>query len=326
MTMEKEIQLAEWNLKNENVIVLAGSIGLEQALKYNVYICQNLRNFRQAKYLCFYKDGVIDNLFEILQAPFDNGTVKNTPEYNQMVNDKMIEDFGFARVFKLKYAGKYGPIKNDSVSKNGKPVPFTYGQPRYTNFDRIQKAKTTSELINGIIEEPVVLEEIGSNTMINPNNATIALRWKSKDDFDIAVAYVDKKGETGLVYFVEKGNLKAFPFMQLDKDARGSMLFKQRETILIDNLDEMQKVYILCWDYEAIKTSKPASFNKKNRVEVAIEDENGFSSVAVLMSDGTFNATCIAKIENNDGFVFTNLSKGLNANFNAKDIIEIIEK
>lgn len=324
--MENEIKYAEWDLKNDNVIVLAGSTGQDQALKYNVYLCQNLRNFRAAKYLTFYKDSIIDNLFEIIDGPYDYGTVENTPEYKKMVENKFIEDFGHCRVFKLKHVGNVGPIKNDSLSKAGKPVPFTYGQPRYTTFDRIQNATITSELINGIAEVPVVLDEVGSNTLINPNNATIALSWKSKDDFDIAVAYADKQGKTGLVYFVEKGSLTSYPFMQLDKDSRGSIIFKQRETILINNLNEMQKVYILCWDYEAIREEKPANFNKKNSVEVAVEDENGFSSVAVLMSDGTFNTTCIAKIENKDGFVFTNISRGLNVNFNAKDIIELIEK
>lgn len=324
--MLKKIQYAEWDLKNENVIVLAGSLGQEQALKYNAYICQNLRNFKASKYLTFYKEGVIENLFEIIDKPYDYGTYENTAEYKKMVDDKLITDFGTGRVFKLKYVGKVGPIKNDSLSKAGKPVPFTYGQPRYTTFDRINAAKVTSELINGIVEEPVVLEEVGSNTLINPNNATIALSWKSKDDFDIAVAYEDKKGKTGLVFFNEKGSLTSFPYMQLDKDARGSMLFRQRETILINQLDEMKKVFIICWDYEAIQAGKAANFNKKNRVEVAIEDENGFSSVAVLMPDGSFNATCIAKIENNDGFVFTNVSKGFNSNFKPLDIFKSIEE
>ena len=324
--MARKIQYAEWDLKNENVIVLAGSLGQDEALKYNAYICQNLRSFRAAKYLTFSKDGLIENLFEIIDKPYDYGTYENTPEFKQMVDDKLIENFGTGRVFKVKFVGKVGPIKNDSLSKAGKPVPFTYGQPRYTTLDRIKAAKVTSELIKGIVEEPLVLTEVGTNTMINPNNATIALSWQSNDDFDIAVVYEDKKGKQGLVFFNEKGNLSVYPYMQLDKDARGSRIFKQRETILINQLDEMKKVYIICWDYEAINAKKSANFSKKSNVQVAIEDENGFSSSAILQSDGDFNATCIAKIENNDGFVFTNVSKGFNSNFKPADIIKSIEE
>ena len=241
------------------------------------------------------------------------------------INDVIEIVLNFLNSFYDDSSFAFDPIKNDSLSKARKPVPYTYGQPRYTTLDRINAAKVTSELIKGIVEEPLVLEEVGTNTLINPNNATIALSWKSKDDFDIAVAYEDKKGKMGLVFFNEKGSLTTFPFMQLDKDARGSMLFKQRETILINQLEEMKKVFIICWDYEAINAKKSANFSKKSNVQVAIEDENGFSSSAILQSDGDFNATCIAKIENNDGFVFTNVSKGFNSNFKPLDIIKSIE-
>jgi tellurite resistance protein TerA len=324
--MAKKIQYAEWNLKNDNVIVLAGSTAQETALKYNVYICQNLRSFRSSKYMTFYKDGLIEHLFEIIEKPYDYGTPENTAEYKQMVADKQVDYSDAARVFKLKYVGKVGPIKNDSVSKTGKPVPFTYGQPRYTTLDRLNAAKVTSELIKGIIEEPLILTEVGTNTIINPNNATIALSWQSNDDFDIAVVYEDKKGRQGLVFFNDKGSLDVFPYMKLDKDARGSRIFKQRETILIDNLNEMKKVFIICWDYEAINANKSANFIKKSNVQVAIEDENGFSSSAILQSDGNFNSTCIAKIENKDGFVFTNVSRGFNSNFKPEDIIKNVEE
>jgi len=319
-------EFAEWDLDNNNVMVLAGSFAQDVALKYNAYICQNQRSFRPSKYLTFSKDGLIEYLFEIIDIPYDQGTPDNTPEYKQMVDDKVLDHTHACRVFKLKQVGKVGPIVNDSVSKAGKPVPFTYGQARYTTLDRINAAKVTSELINGIVEEPLVLDEIGTNTMINPNNATIALSWQSNDDFDIAVAYEDKKGNQGLVFFADKGNMEAFPYMMLDKDARGSRVFKQRETILINHLSEMAKVYIICWDYEAIQKNKAANFTKKSKVEVTIEDENGFASTATLQSDANFNATCLAKIEQQDGFVFTNISKGFNCNLEAAATIKSIEE
>lgn len=38
------------------------------------------------------------------------------------------------------------PIVNDKKDKNGKPAPFTYGQPRYVTLESLQAATKTSEL------------------------------------------------------------------------------------------------------------------------------------------------------------------------------------
>lgn len=38
------------------------------------------------------------------------------------------------------------PIVNDKKDKNGKPAPFTYGQPRYVTLESLQAASKTSEL------------------------------------------------------------------------------------------------------------------------------------------------------------------------------------
>ena len=37
-------------------------------------------------------------------------------------------------------------IINDKRDKNGKPTPFTFGQPRYVTLESLKRASTTSEL------------------------------------------------------------------------------------------------------------------------------------------------------------------------------------
>lgn len=143
--------VTDWNLDNEQVLVLAGDWAFNIADKYGIYECQNKRTFRPSKYMAFYKNSQIDTLFEIIEQPYDNGTGKNTPEMAAMKKDMLdYDDVSPRRVIKLKKLQKVGPIINDGKSKSGKTVPFTYGQPRYTTFELITKAKVTSELVHGI--------------------------------------------------------------------------------------------------------------------------------------------------------------------------------
>ena len=141
----------DWGLDNNQVLVVAGDWAFNIAEKYGIYECQNKRTFRPSKYMAFYKDSQIDTVFEIVEKPYDNGTGKNTPEMVEMKKDMPdYDDKTPRRVIKLKKLQKVGPIKNDGKSKSGKTVPFTYGQPRYTTFELITKAKLTSELVHGI--------------------------------------------------------------------------------------------------------------------------------------------------------------------------------
>jgi len=139
---------------NDAVMVLAGNEAEEVALKFNTYICQNKRNFRDVGYVTFYKDGEVKHLFKIVGGPQDNRSISNDENVKRVYNSDPVRFAHYQkdkfRVFKLEYVSEVGPIKNDSVGKNGQPVPFTYGQPRYTTLELIKKAKVTSELITGI--------------------------------------------------------------------------------------------------------------------------------------------------------------------------------
>lgn len=294
-----------WNLDNDQVLVVAGDWAFNIAEKYGIYECQNKRSFRASRYMAFYKNSQIDTVFEIIDLPYDNGTAKNTPEMEKIKKDKPdYDDRTPRRIIKLKKLQSVGPILNDGKSKTGKTVPFTYGQPRYTTFDRIIKAKVTSELILGVTEV-VILEEKGDCTIINPENACIKLGWSTNEDFDLAVLYKKKTNELGIVYFGNKGSLDSFPYMKLDKDERAGIRQKE-EIIKIANLNNISKLAIIAWDFS--NGGQRAAFDASD-VAITIEDPEGFQSVAKLKVDEGSDSVCVASIENTgDGFVFTNES------------------
>ena len=116
----------------------------QTALKHNLYICQIDRTFRPSRYVAFYKEGVIRYLFELIDAPYKNCNEKNTPVLKNVLQYKSKSEP--IQVMYLKKALDIGPINNDTVDKNGRSAAFTQGQ-RYTTYDKIIKARMTSELI-----------------------------------------------------------------------------------------------------------------------------------------------------------------------------------
>lgn len=139
---------ASWALDNENVIVLAGSTAESTALKHNIYVCQNKRSFRPARYITFYNNNQVKYLFEITQPPADDVNMYEHEQFREFIKEfPDRENNKLSTVFYLKLIKELKPaIENDSVDKNGKPCPYTYGQPRYTTFTNFNKAKKTSEL------------------------------------------------------------------------------------------------------------------------------------------------------------------------------------
>ncbi|MCL2328262.1 MAG: hypothetical protein FWC39_07085 [Bacteroidetes bacterium] len=137
-----------WDLNNENVIILAGSWAEGVALKYNYYICQNKRSFKPARYLAFYNNGQIRHIFEILKTPENDVELSKRTEFTQYIEQAEPHYIvgNKRKVFTLKHFQDIEPVINDSIDKNGKPCPYTYGQPRYTTLTTLQKASKTSEL------------------------------------------------------------------------------------------------------------------------------------------------------------------------------------
>lgn len=138
----------EGSSKLEQVIVLAGAWAEGIACKYGYYFCQNNRSFRPSGYVAFYKNSRISHLFKVVGLPMDDVDITEQTEYrayieNEEPNLEPGEDK--RKVIPLQHERELD-IVNDMVDKNGKPCPYTYGQPRYTTMKRILHAKFTSEL------------------------------------------------------------------------------------------------------------------------------------------------------------------------------------
>lgn len=136
--------------------------------------------------------------------------------------------------------------------------------------------------------------------------------WTVPVDFDLAAAYVTKKGMKGLVYFgtPNKGDLNAFPFMQLDKDAGvGDTGGDNKEIMRITNLDDMAQVYLVCWDWESMKTGAPARFADSD-LNITLTDDKGNTNEVHLDAGSAGNVVVLAKIDNTSpiGATMTNTS------------------
>lgn len=128
-------------------------------------------------------------------------------------------------------------------------------------------------------------------------NAIVKLKWTSEADFDLAALYVDKDGKTDMVYYGKKGDLNAYPFMQLDQDAGvGDTGGDNVETLRIMKLEApITKVLILAWDYGTVQNGSPARF-KESDISISIQDETGTSHDVTLDSTDMGNITCVCEI------------------------------
>ncbi|TAE59867.1 MAG: hypothetical protein EAZ76_15540 [Nostocales cyanobacterium] len=133
-----------WDLNNDQVLIVAASWAESIALKHRMYICQNNRHFKSSGYIAFYSDGRIEHIYEIVDAPYNNCTLENTPILRTL--DQLDIPQEPRQVIYIKPFLEVDPIVNDTLDKNGKPCAFVQGH-RYTTLDKIKKAKKTSELI-----------------------------------------------------------------------------------------------------------------------------------------------------------------------------------
>ena len=161
-------------------------------------------------------------------------------------------------------------------------------------------------------------------------NAKVVLSWTTAADFDLAALWEKKDGSEGLVYFGNKGNLNAFPFMQLDKDAAvGDKAGDNEEKMIIAKIDpDVSKIHIVCWDYGAVENGSAARF-KDSDVKLTVQTGPNDKHNVVLDSGDLGNVCVVATIDNTNeitGAALINTSKvgtlkGLN---NSKQILEIV--
>lgn len=149
-----ETLLTDLNLLNggwgkvdgKRVLIVAAGWAESVAQNSGFYICQNHRYFKPSKYIAFYNQEISyyselntpqDDVNLLLYSIYKNYIKTYEPNYNGVLR----------RVFKLGPIKQIGPIANDALDKNGKPCPFTYGQPRYTTVDKLINSIKTSQLL-----------------------------------------------------------------------------------------------------------------------------------------------------------------------------------
>jgi tellurite resistance protein TerA len=156
----------------------------------------------------------------------------------------------------------------------------------------------------------------------------VAMRWSTAADFDLAAAYETKDGKQGLIYFGEKGDLNAFPFMELSGDEGvGDTGGKNEEIMRITKLEDMKSVWIMCWDYGKVKDGSAARF-KDSDVTLSVLDDTGTSHDVILDTGDMGNVALIATIDNSSpiGAKLVNTSKAgtLKGLKKLQDLMEII--
>jgi len=126
----------------------------------------------------------------------------------------------------------------------------------------------------------------------------VSMKWTTAADFDLAAVYEDKNGKQGLVYFGELGDLNNFPYMQLSGDEGvGDKGGDNEETMRITHLDEMNYIWILCWDYGKVQEGSAARF-KDSDVSLSVIDDKGNSHNVTLDTGEMGNVAVLATIDN----------------------------
>lgn len=112
------------------------------------------------------------------------------------------------------------------------------------------------------LKPKVVLKEKGDSAYIPVKNLVATLSWTAAVDLDLYAFYRAKKdvkerggflgmggvkpGKEGKVYYMSKGNLGKFPWMNLDQDSGvGDVGGQNEENLRIANLDEVDHVLIV---------------------------------------------------------------------------------
>jgi tellurite resistance protein TerA len=126
----------------------------------------------------------------------------------------------------------------------------------------------------------------------------VSMKWTTEADFDLAAVYQKKNESIGLVYFGELGDLNAFPFMQLSGDEGvDDTGGDNEETMRITKLDDMNYIWILCWDYGKVQDGAPARF-KYSDISLSVIDDKGTSHDVNLDTGEMGNVALIATIDN----------------------------
>ena len=153
------------------VMVLAARMAWPEYQRLSVYKCgpnKPMQRIKDSDHLAFYVNGQIQPRVPRIKSVLESidmtkqGEIESLEESQRRLAEELresiyihdeIHQFGGAR----KVLFLSGPeddetvtleraIINDKKDKNGKPTPFTFGQPRYITLESLKWASTTSEL------------------------------------------------------------------------------------------------------------------------------------------------------------------------------------
>lgn len=133
---------------DNNVIIVGGHWGENIAKNYNFYACQPNRFFYDARYIAFYHQNRIKELFRIVDKPIESIDIQTCKQ----ISPTYFKDAepGYTpqqrKLFLLEHIHTFDPsIQNDKVDKNGHSCAFVQRQT-YTSYDKIMAAIKTSDL------------------------------------------------------------------------------------------------------------------------------------------------------------------------------------
>ena len=153
------------------VMVLGARFAWPMYERLSVYRCSTnkpMQSLRDSDHMAFYVDGKIQHLVPRVKsvvesidmtqpeqiASLDESQKRLAEELRERIDHhKQGHEFGQAsKVIFLSGPSNdetvklEKPVVNDKKDKNGKPTPFTFGQPRYVTLKSLQEASRTSQL------------------------------------------------------------------------------------------------------------------------------------------------------------------------------------
>lgn len=160
------------------------------------------------------------------------------------------------------------------------------------------------------LKTKIILKQKNDSAEIPVKNITATLSWTASVDLDLYAFYRIKQtvkprggflgfggvkpGKEGKVFFMSRGNLKEFPWMQLDKDEGiGDRGGSNKENLRITNLDEIEHVLIVANIF-----NKPNANFAKYDGRVTVKDDSGGSFEVPLTASSGGNWCIIAHIDN----------------------------
>lgn len=169
--------------------------------------------------------------------------------------------------------------------------------PAIYSGNKQKKEKNMAE-----IKAKVVLKQKGEEAFVPVKQLMVQLKWTKGVDLDLMAFYKAKDGRTGGVFSDQypggnRGDLNAFPFIQLDQDAGvGGTAGQNEETIRITKLDDIAEVYICALNYTDAAAGKSVSFADYDG-HVMLMDDTGQSFGVPLDSAEKGHVAVIAKLD-----------------------------